>query len=479
LAELTAEVAKLTADRGAIQEKIDAAMQTGKNSAMGTERDELQKLRKTKGDLIEQKKAIRGQLDQVKTTADKLNKDRKDTKSNIRFTTLKEIEDEVARLQKLQETTSMSLQEEKKLIKEMDALKASKEHVKKLKSNETDMEGVKNQKKDISAMIADKDKEIDAISKEIETRQNAMKAMSEKETGKREVVDKLFKERDDLKKAITIKLKEKDAVRAEYREKNNEWFNNQRAVKAQRQMQWEAEKKKSDEERAEKLKLLEAEEAKKIPYEEEQALCEYLAQYLERTFITGASAPAEKVGAVKKDDVVAVKEDPFAGKMAVKKTDDEEFFSKGKGKKKRSRAPKPAAKGPFTLNIDSFEQFGLLGLVPPTNFDAVEQSVKDLREKKDWYSKQPRGSVPTAKDIRKENEKQAAKLRQAAGGSAAAGSVTTPKGKFAVATDEFAPLGKGASTAVDASSWGQKPAAAPVAAAATEDNGGASAEEAS
>merc|ERR1712146_476551 len=37
---------------------------------------------------------------------------------------------------------------------------------------------------------------------------------------------------------------------------------------------------------------------------------------------------------------------------------------------------------------------------------------KDLREKKEWYKNQPRGSVPTAKDIRKQNEKNAAKVGQ-------------------------------------------------------------------
>ena len=60
--------------------------------------------------------------------------------------------------------------------------------------------------------------------------------------------------------------------------------------------------------------------------------------------------------------------------------------------------------------------------------------------------------------IRKQNEKNAAKLRQS-GTSSSAGS--TPKGgKFSLSSDDFAPLGKGASNAVDASSWGQKPAAA-------------------
>merc|ERR1712166_1705024 len=139
----------------------------------------------------------------------------------------------------------------------------------------------------------------------------------------------------------------------------------------------------------------------------------------------------------------------------------------GKGaKKKRQRAPKKAAAaGPFTLNVDSFEQFGLIGLNPPTKLEMVEQSVKDLRAKKLWSKEQPRGSVPTAKDVRKQNEKSVAKVRnqKTPSGTSAGGGNSSSGGKknFSSSADDFVPLGKGASSSVvDASSWGsgQKPA---------------------
>jgi len=186
-----------------------------------------------------------------------------------------------------------------------------------------------------------------------------------------------------------------------------------------------------------------------------------LADYLERTYVKGGEDDGPKVSA-KKEEVVAVTEDPFAGKKAVnKKNEDEEYFGKGKGKKKRQRAPKKAeAAGPFTLNVDSFEQFGLIGLNPPTSRAEVEASIKELRERKEWYKQQPRGSVPTAKEIRKQNEKAAAKLRQEGNGAAAVPVATRGGSKFDLSSsDEFVPLGKGATNAIDASSWGQKPAA--------------------
>jgi uncharacterized coiled-coil DUF342 family protein len=465
LTEITACFEKQKEERRLIQVQIDSAMEVGKSSEMGKVRDALQQLRQKKGQLIDQKKAIRAQLDAIKGLADKLVKERKDTRSTVKFNSVAEINTEIAKLQKLQETTSMSLQEEKKLIKEMDALQASKGSIKDLQSKETDLEDVKEKRKTISADIGAKDKEIDAVSAEIEIRQAAMKLLSDKESEKRGGLDKLFKEREDLKKAISATLKEKDAARAEFREKNNEWFNNSRAVKAQKQIQYEAEKKQRDEEREAFVKQKAEEEAKKIPYEEEQTLCDYLADYLERTYIKGDTEGPKVVA--KKEDIVAVKEDPFAGLKAHKKDEDVEYFGKGKGKKKRTRAPKKPSAGPFTLNVDSFEQFGLLQLSPPTSLEMVEGSIKELREKKEWYKVQPRGSVPTAAQIRKDSEKAAAKLRQTSAASVAAPAAPAPKGKFSLSSDEFAPLGKGASASFGISSWGQK--SAPVEASAVEE----------
>jgi uncharacterized coiled-coil DUF342 family protein len=464
LAEINAQFEALKEERQKIQVIIDETMNAGGGkggSVIGkSHREAMQVLRAKKGKLIDEKRAIFTELNVLKATGDKLANDRKTTRSSVKFSTVEEINKEIARMEKLQETTSMSLSDEKKLIKEMDALKASKSKIKDLKSTEDDLDDVKRKRKLISESIGAKDKEIDAVSVEIDAGQVRIKAMSEKETDKRGTLDALFKQRDQFKKDIAAVLKEKDALRDGFREMNNAWWNNSRAVKAQQQMKYEAEKTARMEEKAAYIKEQEEEEAKKIPYEEEQLLCDYLADYLERTYIKSEDGGSKEVSA-KKDDVIAVKDDPFAGMATLKKKGDEEFFGKGKGKKKRQRAPKKAASaGPFTLNVDSFEQFGSVGLYPPTSLGEVEKSIKDLRDKKEWYKEQPRGSVPTATDIRKKNEKAAAKLRQSDGPAPAA---VRTGGKFDLSKDEFVPLGKGASTSAVTSSWGQaKAPAAPV-----------------
>lgn len=217
-------------------------------------------------------------------------------------------------------------------------------------------------------------------------------------------------------------------------------------------MQYEEEKKKREEEHQEWLKKKEAEELAKTPYEEEMALCDYLADYLTKTYLVDAAEEAERKAKAAEEkakaDVVAVKDDPFAGftAMSKKKEDDIEYFGKGKGGKKgkssKTKANKPA-KPIFSINLDLFDQFGMLSLSPPTSLDAVSASVEELKAKKKWYSEQPRGSVPTARDIRKKKEEAAAKSNgKSKGGS------RKNKGNFDISNgDEFVPLGASASSA--------------------------------
>ena len=184
-----------------------------------------------------------------------------------------------------------------------------------------------------------------------------------------------------------------------------------------------------------------------------------MADYLTRTYLTKGET-IEKFAVVKKEEVIAVKDDPFAGMVpANKKAEDEEYFGKGKGKKKRNRNKDKTSAGPFTLNMDTFEQFGLLNLNPPTSLEQVEKSVEELRAKKVWFSEQPRGSVPTASEIRKANEKAAAKLKSKEADKSA---TKSKKGdaNFSLSSDDFAPLSASTASASINASWGKSDEAA-------------------
>jgi chromosome segregation ATPase len=470
LEEFAAEIKAIQDERQGVQDKIDGKTTGGgtKNNEISAERDALAKLRAQKGNLIDEKKKLLLKLDAIKAQGDKIAKDRKDTRANIKFSKVEDIDKELARLKKKQETTSMSLSEEKKILKEIDQLKASKSLVASLKSKDTDLEGVKEQRKNLTSQVALMDKDIDAVQSQINEKMATIKALTEKESGKRDALKELFAKRDDLRKQMNDVYKKRDDARAAFRVKNDAWYTYKRAVAAQKKMEYEAEKKKREEEQAAWLKMKEEEEAKKIPYEEEQNLCEYLAEYLTRTYLADKDAEAKKTANeanVKKSaGILPLKEDPFAKFQPVKKADDEEYFGKGKGKKKRDRSKKKEEKaisGPLTLNVDSFEQFALIGLTPPTTLEQVSSTVEQLKARKIWYSEQPRGSVPTATEIRKASEKAASKLRSnnTTDNGNSSGTSKTKSDTFSLSVDDFVPLSTVAAPSNVASSmnasWGQ------------------------
>ena len=473
--------------RKEVQEQIDQAMDdpTSK-STMAEKRAQMASFKKTKTTLIDEKKALRAQLDRLKTDNDKLLKDKKDARSNARFGSVQDIDKEIAKLQKLQETTSMSLTEEKKLIKEMDALQASKKFVTDIKSKDAALDDMRVQRKALAEQISAKDKEIDAVSAEMDAIVKAMKELDEAHQTKRDAKKELFTKRDAVRKEINDLFTQKDVKRDAFRTANNAWFTYQRAIKAQKKMQYEEEKAKREAERAEYQAKLEAEEAKKIPYEEEQALCDFLANYLERTYL---DAPADGEDKTKDAATAATTrvpdDDPFAGLTPVNKKAEEDYFGKAGGKKKkRVRAAKKqdlVTERPFTLSVDTFEQFGMLQLDPPVKLEDVAQSVQALREKKAWYQQQPRGSVPTAQEIRKRKEqanRQPSSSDETNGkeGDERNNNTTKKKaatkkgGKFQLNANDFVPLGSkeggGASSATASTTWGPPPKDA---AATTED----------
>jgi len=271
----------------------------------------------------------------------------------------------------------------------------------------------------------------------------------------RSIIPGLVQQRNEIR-GETNKIKtEIRALRDQFRTDNNAWYLSTRAQKLQRKQQYEEEKARREAEYAAKAAEREAEEAKKIPYEEEMGLCDYLVKYLENTYInpsSGKKGKEEKSSSSSKETKKIV-DDPFANFKPMKKNDEEEenYFKKSCGKTKRNRAKKTVAEVKFELNIDTFEQFGLLSLNPPLSFSDVPAKIDELKSKKEWYSKQPRGSVPTAKDIRKATEAENAKYKQKSNGNK-----NNKKNSAAASSDEdFVPLGSAVAAAPAVPvSWG-------------------------
>mmetsp|Transcript_20599 Transcript_20599/g.25279 ORF Transcript_20599/g.25279 Transcript_20599/m.25279 type:complete len:562 (-) Transcript_20599:518-2203(-) len=467
------KINQLKEKRNVIQNDIQTLNASNKlNSEISQLRDKLSQLKSKKGITINEKKGIRKRLETTRQSEDKAKNEKKAVKKDLRYSSLEDIDKEIKRLNRKQETTSMTLQEEKKLIKEIETLQASKATVKSVKGKDGDIDNLVQSRKQIQGELKSKDVEIDAVQVDIDAAQKIMDTLNKNNTENRDARDKLYASRDEIKRQQDLEYNCIKDLRNDFRAANDVYYSHQRAIKAQQKLQYDEEKKQRAEEDAIYKKKLEEEEMKKIPYEEEQALCEYLANYLQTTYLDKNNKLSSNESE-KKDSVIAVKDDPFKGMMAFNKKTDEIFLKMGSGKKPRERKAKKEKKAdrqtPFRLNVDSFEQFGLVSLAPPLTLGDVEASVEALKEKKKWYSEQPRGSVPTATEVRKANEKAAKKLTGSNNGGSDERNDSSRDGgrenkgsrkkkaanKFDLSNEEFVPLSAsiGGSAAVN-SSWG-------------------------
>ena len=196
-----------------MQEKIDAALDTGRNSAVGKEREALRALIASKKKLIDEKNVFRKSMDQAKKQADGLMNERKNAKAAVRYNDIASIEAEIKKLKSRQETTSMSLSDEKRLIKEIEQLQASKSLVADIKSKDSSIDSVIADKKMILADIKKKDAEIDAVQKDIDEKKKLVDTMKETENESRKNISALKEEREALKKQIGEKLDERNVAK--------------------------------------------------------------------------------------------------------------------------------------------------------------------------------------------------------------------------------------------------------------------------
>jgi len=482
--EKNAEITALESQRDAITEKINAAAAASKQDHGAAEaRKELSSLFEKSNVLKKERESLIAMQKQIRATADKLAAERKSASQSVRYNSVDEIESEIARLQRIQSTTSMSLQDEKKLLKEIDLLVASKRTIANLDAKKDSLNEIKKSREELNVAIDAKKKELDAVYKQIDAQRKIVDEQNSKHESTRAVIPGLVQERNGVRNTINSIKADIRTRRDAFRVANNEWYNYTRAVRLQRKMQYEEEKKKREEEEEARRAAKEAEEAKKIPYEEEMGLCDYLVKYLQDTYLSSDNLKKEVTTA--KDESATVKkvvDDPFANFKPItskKNEDDDMYLKMGKGKSvrkknKKQKDTKNQDKVLFKLNVDTFEQFGWLNLNPPMSLEAVPSSIEELKAKKVWYSEQPRGSVPTAYDIRKKNEQENNTFRKKksnggngySSGSNVSASGNSSKGghkqqqKYNLEEDgsSFVPLGSAASTAVVGvnSSWGKK-----------------------
>jgi hypothetical protein len=146
---------------------------------------------------------------------------------------------------------------------------------------------------------------------------------------------------------------------------------------------------------------------KRIPYEDEMNLCDYLVSYLETLLPSTAASPssAEVISASASGNASSSSFDGM--KVLVRK--EEEYSTVAVQKKKGKKKSGNSHRDIISHGVDTLESFSLLDIAPPSSVTNVPTAIEALRAKKATYQGLERGAVETlASKQRAEREKKSA-----------------------------------------------------------------------
>ena len=334
-------------------------------------------------------------------------------KSKLRFFSVDAVEKEIVRLEDAIAHTTVSLNEEKKMVSAIKDLGKSKELVRAYAEAQGKISGDDGSRKAVIDRLKAKDGEIDAVKAEQNSLRGELTATKKKEDKAVSDVPKLNDERNALYETIKANREKIRALRDAHKKKEDAYYERERLwrayLKVEKQKQWEAglEERKAREAAKKQWELENAPE----PFETEVTAAEQLIAYLAK-WDTGASEEkkaeeakraAEEAARAEARRAAAEKaEAAFAGmSLVTKKAPDENVFglssgvgARGKKGKKFGKKPSVAAEpsrdtlAPAQKNerlqipFDAYGGFAKLSVTVPTMTADVPKTVAALRLKK-------------------------------------------------------------------------------------------------
>lgn len=350
-------------------------------------RQEFENAKRAMSKLLNTKKALHAEKSEIEATREAAHKKitagqdkEKAAKASIKFNSVEAIDKQIKELEKRQARTSMSLMEEKNLVKEITALTLSKKTFDVLSELKAATDRERVLKSGIDKKLADKNGELKEVYKKIDAQKAILDSFNKTSSAVSKKLPGLKKRQEELRALIDAEMVEIKNLRASIKEKEEAHA----AAVAE-------EKKVFLEELAEKRKKEEEAELLRHPYEEEMFICDFLINYL-----------SAKVGSEAKDEapVTAPAPDQFSGMKSLKRDDAEETFMGGVVKKKSKKKGGQNNKDGITHNHESLEKFSSIQVAAPAKTSSVEATLKELAEKKEYFNGLERGAIPSLKSLR-------------------------------------------------------------------------------
>jgi uncharacterized coiled-coil DUF342 family protein len=290
------------------------------------------------------------------------------------------IEEQIKKLEIRLSSQSVPLAEEKKLVAEIDKLQQTKKHFKEYMTVRANIKQDDATVRDLDAQLEKMNTQLNGYKSQKDSLRSILDESSSKISSSRADIPDVLKRREDVRQEIKqyqdqidqewTKIKE---LRKKKRDEENERIRQLREKDKERRKEIYEKRKQADLER-QKLEL------QKIPYQEEMDLCDHLIAYLQ------SLVPATKA---EDDDAASNGSAPVPEGFTALKREDDSLPASARRKDKAKNKKKPAVKASQDLKhvVDVFLYFEQLSLIPPSRVADVDNSIAEVRAKKEHYQK--------------------------------------------------------------------------------------------
>jgi uncharacterized coiled-coil protein SlyX len=164
----------------------------------------------------------------------------------LKFSNLESIESQIRELEARQARTTMPLQEEKKLLKEIHQLEMSKRTISTLTEMRNGIEILKQQKLEIDRQFNEKSAQVKGISDRISAQRDVLEEINKGNIFQKEIIPSLRVRLTEIKREMDRKYQEIKTMRQEFKEKEEAYYvalaEERQRKKEQKQMEIEAKK---------------------------------------------------------------------------------------------------------------------------------------------------------------------------------------------------------------------------------------------
>lgn len=413
--EIQSEITVLQNESKAIKAKIDKII----NDRSGS-KGEFEAAKAVMQGLISEKKQVlneRNALGQSRDAArDKINAKinaEKAARAELKFSNVESIDSQIRELETRQARTTMSLNDEKKIIKDIKALQQSKKTVTELSNMKTAIDLLKTEKAAIDKSYNDKNQELKVLNDRLTAHREVMDSLNKDNADNRDIIPSLRNKMTELREQTNVKYQQMKTLRAEFKVQEDAYYAYLAEEKARKKEAYLKEKEARAAQEEARRKELEEEELKRVPYEEEMLLCDYLVTYLESNFLPKDDAATNGTTSSANGGAVASLDG-----MKVLKRDEAEFGAMGNSKKrgKKKGGNNAAKRDVITHGVDTIDSFAMLEIVPPSSVSAVQTAIDQLKAKKASFSTMERGQVESIASKMRASEKEKNKATE--GGAA-------------------------------------------------------------